>query len=134
MEAYVINPLESKGLKMKKEYIKPFAWGMGVGAIVLLIVIFSAGWVVTSSSAKAETQTVAAEAVMDRLAPIAIAQFMQDPKKQQRLEEMKKLESWGENNRADYVQKQGWATMPGEKEPDGQVADEVARRLMDLKM
>ena len=119
---------------MKKEYIKPFAWGMGVGAVVLLIVIFSAGWVVTSNSAKAEAKATATEAVMDRLAPIAVAQFMQDPKKQQRLEEMKKLDSWGENSRSAYVEKQGWATMPGEKKPDGQVADELARRLMDLKM
>jgi hypothetical protein len=71
---------------------------------------------------------------MDRLAPIAVAQFMQDPEKEMRLAEMKKLDSWGENSRSDYVEKQGWATMPGEKEPDGQVADEVARRLMDLKI
>jgi hypothetical protein len=77
---------------------------------------------------------VAADAVMNRLAPIAVAQFMQDPNKEERLKEMKKLDSWGENNRSDYVQKQGWATMPGEKEPDEQVADEVARRLYELKM
>jgi len=51
---------------------------------------------------------------MDRLAPIAVAQFMQDPNKEERLKELKKLESWGANNRSDYVQKQGWATMPGE--------------------
>ena len=119
---------------MKKEYIKPFALGLGVGAIVLLIVIFSAGWVVTSGSAKAEARQMAAQAVLDRLAPIAVAQFMQDPNKEELLKEMKKLDSWGENNRSNYVQKQGWATMPGEKEPDGQVADEVARRLNDLKM
>ena len=119
---------------MKKESIKPFVWGMVVGSVVLLIVIFSAGWVVTSGSAKAEATAMAADAVMDRLAPIALAQFMQDPNKEERLMEMKKLDSWGENNRSDYVQKQGWATMPGEKQPDGQVADEVARRLMDLKM
>ena len=119
---------------MKKEYIKPFAWGMGAGAIVLLIVIFSAGWVVTSGSAKAEAKTMATAAVMNRLAPIAVAQFMQDPNREERLKEMKKLESWGANNRSDYVQKQGWATMPGEKEPDGRVADECARRLVDLKM
>ncbi len=60
--------------KMKKEYIKPFAWGMGVGAIVLLIVIFAAGWVVTSGSAKAEAKVTAADAVMNRLAPIAVIQ------------------------------------------------------------
>jgi len=119
---------------MKKQDIKPFAWGMAVGAIVLLIVIFSAGWVVTSGSAEAEAKAMATDAVMNRLAPIGVAQFMQDPNKEERLKEMKELKSWGANNRSDYVQKQGWATMPGEKKPDGQIADEVARRLMDLEM
>jgi len=119
---------------MKKEQIKPFVWGMGVGAIVLLIVIFSAGWVVTSGSAQLKAKTMSADAVLARLAPIGVAQFMQDPNKEKRLQELKKLESWGENNRTDYVEKQGWATMPGEKNPDSSVADEVARRLVDLKM
>ena len=119
---------------MKKEYIKPFAWGLGAGAIVLLIVIFSAGWVVTSGSAEATAKLTAQEAVIAHLAPIAVAQFMQDPNKEELLKEMKKLDSWGENNRSNYVQRQGWATMPGEKEPDEQVADEAARRLNDLKM
>jgi len=117
---------------MEKEHVKPFLWGVAVGAIVLLIVIFSAGWVVTSSSAKAEAKTIAADAVMNRLAPIAVEQFMRDPNKQERLKELKKLDSWGMNNRTDYVQKQGWATMPGEKDSDREIAQEVARRLMEL--
>jgi len=119
---------------MKKQAIKPFVWGMVVGSVVLLIVIFSAGWVVTRGSAEAEAKAMATDAVMSRLAPIAVAQFMQDPNKAERLSELKKLKTWGANNRSDYVQKQGWATMPGEKEPDVRVADEVARRLIDLKM
>ena len=126
------NPMEDP--KMKKQDIKPFAWGMAVGAIALLIVIFSAGWVVTSGTAKAEAKVMASNAVMNRLAPIAVAQFMQDPNKEERLKELKKLESWGANNRSDYVQKQGWATMPGDKEADSGLADECARRLVELKM
>ncbi|MFC1867786.1 hypothetical protein ACFL0H_06610 [Thermodesulfobacteriota bacterium] len=122
-----------EAIKMKKEYIKPFAWGIGAGAIVLLIVIFAAGWVVTSGAAKAEAKTMATDAVMDRLAPIAVTQFMQDPNKEEHLKELKKLESYGNPNRGDYVQKQGWATMPGEKEPDSGVADECARRIMALE-
>jgi hypothetical protein len=119
---------------MKREQIKPFVWGMAVGAIVLLIVVFSAGWVVTNGSAQLKAKTMSADAVLARLAPIAVAQFMRDPNKEARLKEMKKLDSWGANSRSDYVEKQGWATMPGEKNPDSTVADEVARRLMDLKM
>ena len=118
---------------MKKQDMKVFAWGMAVGMVVLLIVIFSAGWVVTSSSAEAKAEEMVAEAVVDRLAPIAVIQFMQDPNKEEHLKELKKLESYGNPNRSDYVQKQGWATMPGEKEPDSGVAYEAARRIMALE-
>jgi len=116
---------------MKKEYIRPFLWGGAVGAIVLLIVIFSAGWAVTSGSAQLKAKAMVTSALMNRLAPIRIAQFMQDPYKEERLTELKKLDYW---KRGEYVQKQGWATMPGEKEADSGLADECARRLVDLKM
>jgi hypothetical protein len=115
---------------MKKEYIKPFVWGMVVGAIVLLIVIFSTGWVVTSGSAKAKAEEMAKDAVVNRLAPICVEQYLLDPKKEERLKELKNIDSW---KRGEYVQKQGWATMPGEKEPDSKVADECARRLVELE-
>ena len=119
---------------MKKQDIKPFVWGMAVGMVVLLIVVFSAGWMVTSGSANAEAKAMATDAVMNRLAPIAVAQFMQDPNKEERLKELKKLDTYGMNNRTDYVKKQGWATMPGEKEPDSRVAGEVADLLAKLKL
>ena len=119
---------------MKREQIKPFLWGMAAGAIVLLIVVFSAGWVVTSGSAKARARVMAADAVLARLAPIAVAQFMQDPDREERLKELKRLDTYGMNNRTDYVKKQGWATMPGEKKPDSSVAEEVADRLVKLKL
>jgi len=38
------------------------------------------------------------------------------------------------NNRTDYVKKQGWATIPGEKEPDSRVAGEVADLFAKLKL
>ena len=116
---------------MKKEYIKPFALGLGVGAVVLLIVIFSAGWVVTSGSAEAQAKVIAQEAVIAHLAPIAVAQFMQDPNRTERLKELKEIDSW---KRGEYVQKQGWVTMPGSDSPYGQIDHEVANRIMELEM
>jgi len=115
---------------MKKEYIKPFAWGIVVGAVVLLIVIFSAGWVVTSGSAKAKAEKMAQDAIVDRLAPICVEQFLKDSKKKERLKELKDIDSW---KRGEYVEKQGWATMLGEKKPDSKVAEECARRIMELE-
>jgi hypothetical protein len=126
----MINPIELRGVKMKREYLKPFAWGIAVGMVVLLIVIFSAGWVMTSKSAKAMANEISTNAVVDRLAPISVAQFMQDPNREERLKELKALDSW---KRAEYVKKQGWAIMPGEKESDYNVADECAKRLVELE-
>jgi len=115
---------------MKKEMIKPFVWGMVVGAIVLLIVIFSAGWVVTSGSAQEKAEEMAEKAVVDQLAPICVVQFQQDPNKEERLKELKEKSSWA---RGGYVKEIGWATMPGAESPARGVADECARRLMELK-
>jgi hypothetical protein len=115
---------------VKKEYVKPFVWGLVVGAIVLLIVIFSAGWVTTSGSAQNKAEEMAEEAVVARLAPICVVQFLQDPEKDKKLKELKETSSW---ERGDYVKKQGWATMPGENEPDSKVADECANRLVELE-
>lgn len=121
---------------MNKEMIKPFALGIGVGAIVLLIVIFSAGWVVTSGSAQAKAEQMAGQAVVDRLAPICVAQFLQDPNKEKKLKELKKLDTYGMKTRGNYVEEQGWATMPGQEEPDSKVAAvgaECARRIVELE-
>jgi hypothetical protein len=124
----MINPTELKGVKMTKGYIKSFGWGMAVGMLVLLIVIFSTGWVVTSSSAKAMAYEVSENAVVERLAPIAVARFMKNPNREEGLTELKKLDIW---QRPDYVKKQGWAIMPGEKESDYGVNKEFARLLVE---
>ena len=115
---------------MRKEYIKPFVLGIVVGAIVLLIVIFSTGWVVTSGSAQAKAEEMAEKAVVDQLAPICVEQFLKDPNREERLKELKEKSSW---ERGEYVEKIGWATMPGAESPARGVADECARRLMELK-
>ena len=115
---------------MKKEMIKPFVVGIVVGAIVLLIVIFSTGWAVTSGSAQAKAEEMAKKAVVDHLAPICVEQFLQDPNREERLKELKAKDSW---ERADYVKKNGWATMPGSESADYKVADECARKLIELK-
>ena len=117
---------------MKKADIKPFLLGIIVGAVVLLVVIFATGWVVTSNSAKANAEEIAENAVVDRLAQIAVAQFMQEPNREEQLNELKKLVTYGMNNRYDYAKKQDWSTMPGEKKPDSKVVNECVSQLMAL--
>ena len=115
---------------MRKEDVKAFVWGIVVGVIVLLIVIFSAGWVVTSGSAQEKADEMVEEALVDHLAPICVVQFQQDPNREERIKELKEKSSW---ERGDYVKKIGWATMPGAESPARGVADECASRLMELK-
>jgi len=115
---------------MKKEYMKSFVWGIAVGMAVLLIVVFSTGWMVTSGSARNKAEQIAKKAVVDNLAPICVAQFLQDPNRKERLEELKEMKFW---QRGDYVKKSGWATMPGSESPNHEVAEECARRLPELK-
>ena len=117
----------------KKESIKLFFlffWGMAAGAIVLLIIIFSAGWVVTSGSAQEKAEEMSEKAVIDQLAPICVEQFLNDPNKEERLKELKEKSYWEKDS---YVEKAGWATMPGSESPVQGVADECAQRIVKLE-
>ncbi len=114
---------------MNWEKIKTGLWGAVGGAIVLAIVGFVWGGWVTGGTAQEMAEEMAESAVLARLAPICVEQFNQDSEKDQKLKELKEKSSW---ERGDHVEKQGWATMPGEKEPDDNVAEECADMLMKL--
>jgi hypothetical protein len=99
-----------------------------IGSIILTMIVgFTWGGWVTGRTARTMAEDMAEDAVIDRLAPICVAQFNQDPGKDQKLEELKETGSY---QRRTYVQDQGWATMPGEEEPDREVVDECVRLLM----
>ena len=70
---------------------------------------------------------MARDAVVQRLAPICVVQSGRDQGKGAKLVAMKDESSW---QRGEYVGKQGWATMPGEQEPDRRVAEACAVLLM----
>jgi hypothetical protein len=98
-----------------------------VGSIVVTMIIgFSWGGWVTGSTARAMAATTGEEAVVERLAPICLTQFNSAPEKDEHLKELNEISSW---QRSNYVEKQGWATMPGEQDPDRQVARECARLI-----
>ena len=115
---------------MKKDAIKPLVGGIAIGAIALLFVIFWTGWVVTSSKAESQCEQMAAEAVIEALAPICVEQFAQDPSKAERLEALKEKSSY---QRDDYVEEIGWATMPAAESAVRGVADACAKRILELE-
>jgi len=99
-----------------------------VGSVILTMIIgFAWGGWVTGGTARSMAEKMAEDAVVKRLAPICVVQFKQAPGKDQKLEELGKTDSW---KRSEYVEKQGWATLPGEEKPDSKVAEECARLLM----
>ena len=114
---------------MDSEKIKQGLWGAAGGAVVLAVIGFTWGGWVMGGTAQRMADEAAQEAVVARLAPICIEQFNQISEKDQKLQKLKDTDSW---ERSDYVEKQGWATMPGEKDPDSKVAKKCADMLMEL--
>jgi len=112
---------------MIKEMIKPpFLWGIVIGAIALLIVIFWTGWVVTNNTAK----QMANETVLENLVPICVGQYLQDPYKVVRFAVLKETSSY---QRDDYVEEMGWATMPGSESHVRGIADKCAKQIIELE-
>jgi hypothetical protein len=102
-------------------------WSWIASIILTMIIGFAWGGWVTGGTAQKMAETMAGNAVVQRLAPICVVQFNQDPEKDQKLIELQEARAY---QRDDYVKDQGWATMPGEEEPDSKVADECAKLLM----
>ena len=112
---------------MIKEKIKIGVWSAIGGTIITMIIGFAwGGWVLGSNSLNMGEE-MAQTAVLDRLTPICVAQFNQDPERDKRLKEFKKIDYWKQDQ---YVQDKGWATMPFEKKPDSRVAESCSELIM----
>jgi hypothetical protein len=111
------------------EWGKPAAWGGVIGAILVVVIGFSTGWVVTSGSAQAMADQQEEQAIIAALTPICVAQF-RSQSSDVRTKQLAALESESSWQRGNYVEKQGWATMPGGKEPIDEVADACATELL----
>jgi pimeloyl-ACP methyl ester carboxylesterase len=104
-------------------------WACVASAVLTMIIGFSWGGWVTGGTARTTAETMADDAVVKRLAPICVVLSGLDPAKAVKLVALKEESTW---QRGEYVGKQGWATMPGEKEPDRKVAQACATLLMPI--
>ena len=102
-------------------------WSWVASIVVTMIIGFTWGGWVTGGTARQMAGVVGEDAVVKRLAPMCVVQFNQDGKKDQKLKGLKATGTW---EQTEYVVKQGWATMPGEKKADNKVADECVKLLM----
>jgi len=102
---------------------------VGAVALTMLIGFTWGGWMTTANAQKVAL-TSASNAVVERLAPICVAQFNLDPDKNQKLIALQESTSY---DRAKYVTDQTWATMAGDEQPDRKVADACVKLLMQIE-
>lgn len=102
-------------------------WFGVASVIVTMIVGFTWGGWVTGGTARRMAEASGEDAVVKRMAPICVIRFREDAKRDEKLKQLKEINVW---EQGDYVKKQGWATMPGDKEPESRVADECAKLLV----
>ena len=94
--------------------IKPAVIGAVGGAIIAAIVGFTWGGWVTGASAEQMAKRNADNAVISVLAPICVQQFQKQADSGAKLIELKALPSYDQGS---FVEKGGWATMPGSEGP-----------------
>ena len=116
-------------MKMPIE-LKPALMGAAGGAIALAILGFTWGGWTTASSAAALAQKQASEAVVAALAPICAANFRLDKDSVAQLIERKKARSW---EQASFVDKGGWAKLPGIKSADSAMSRTCAEMILAEK-
>ncbi len=102
--------------------VKYGVWGLIGGAIIAMIIGFVWGGWTTSGT----TQRLGDEAVLAARAAICVAQFMQQPNPQEKLQELAKVYSY---DRTNIITKGGWAKMPGEEQASPTVARACANGL-----
>jgi hypothetical protein len=109
-------------------WIKPAAWGAVCGSVLTMIVGFSYGGWVTAGTANRMAIQQADAAVTAALVPVCVAQSKADAAAPKRLAELRAMSSSWEQQ--EFVTKVGWATFPGDENPNRSVAEACASALL----
>jgi dienelactone hydrolase len=115
-------------MQVQQPWMKPGVWGVVIGSILTMIVGFSWGGWTTSSTAHQLAVKQADAAVTAALVPICLAGEKSDAVRAKKLGELKAITSSYEQT--DFIMKTGWATFPGNAEPNRDVAEACASQLL----
>jgi len=99
--------------------ISTILWSAAGGAALAMVVGFSWGGWVTGGSARMAQASASHDAVVVALAPICAERFRGQTDAATKIAELAKSSSW---DRGNVVTKSGYATMPGSKDADSDVA------------
>ena len=94
---------------------KPALWGIAGGAIALAIIGFTWGGWVTGARSTADATQRANTAVVVALAPVCVERFKGATEVSANLAALKLVDSWSQGA---YVEKGGWAALPGSNSPE----------------
>jgi hypothetical protein len=89
---------------------KPALWGIAAGAVALAVVGFGWGGWLTGGKAEAAALMRVNDAVVVALAPVCVDKFQRAGNSAANLAALRKVETWSQG---DFVEKGGWATVPG---------------------
>ncbi len=104
--------------------------GAIAGAVIAIVIGFNWGGWTLGSTAQKMAEDSANHAVVAALAPICVQKFNQAAEAPATLVALKKVDSWEQDT---FIVKGGWATFPGEAEPNRNVAAACARALSGAK-
>ena len=106
---------------------KPALWGVAGGAAAAVFIGFAWGGWVTGGTAENTAMRRGHAAVVEALAPICADKFRHASNATAKLAELKGVDPWSQG---EFVEKGGWATVPGSNPPE-QVS-EVAKACAHL--
>ena len=104
--------------------------GAAAGAVATLIVGFYWGGWVTGSTARDMVERSTSAAVVSALSPICVDKFQRSAETATNLAELKKLSSYQQGS---FIEKGGWATLPGGDGVNSAVARACAEMLGKVK-
>jgi hypothetical protein len=104
--------------------------GLAFGAVATVVIGFGwDGWML-GGSAKELADNAATSAVVAAIAPICADLFQRSADAGANLTALKKVSTWDQGA---FVEKGGWAVMPGSKMPDSGVPQACAALLSSVK-
>lgn len=104
--------------------------GAAVGVAATLIIGFNWGGWVTGSTARDMSQRSSTAAVVAALSPICVDKFQRSVEAMANMTALKKVSSYDQGT---FVEKGGWATLPGSDTANSAVARACADMLNNLK-
>jgi hypothetical protein len=115
---------------LQRDSLPRLLQGAAAGVVATLAIGSTWGGWVTGGTAKEMVQKGVNTALVSALSPICIDKFQQSADAASNLIEFNKVSSWQQSS---FIEKGGWATMPGGEPANAAVAQACATMLSSLQ-